>query len=219
MDIAALWDRLAAALQSVSQTELLLLTFFAMLCGWFGTMLVRRSVPFGRVVSTLGTLALTAILLTVVLQLSALDPRMDFARPAFGAEQTVSGGETRVELARDGHFWLDAQVNGVRANFLVDTGATLTAISDGLAREAGLEPRDGAFQVRLQTANGSVPAAVTSIDSLSFGNIEANNLDAVIAPSLGTTNVLGMNMLSRLGSWRVEGDTLILVPEATPANN
>ena len=36
----------------------------------------------------------------------------------------------------------------------------------------------------------------------------------VIAPNLGRTNVLGMNVLSRLSSWRVEDNTLILVPNA-----
>ena len=45
-----------------------------------------------------------------------------------------------------------------------------------------------------------------------FGNVAARGLDAIIAPGLGQTNVLGMNLLSRLASWRVEGDTLILVP-------
>lgn len=66
----------------------------------------------------------------------------------------------------------------------------------------------------LSTANGTVAAELTSIDNLSFGNIEAHGLDAVIAPNLGRTNVLGMNFLSRLESWRVEGRDMILVPAA-----
>ena len=44
------------------------------------------------------------------------------------------------------------------------------------------------------------------------GNVVARGLDTVIAPGLGNTNVIGMNLLSRLASWRVEGQTLILVP-------
>ena len=46
----------------------------------------------------------------------------------------------------------------------------------------------------------------------SFGNVEASGIDVVIAPNLGQTNVLGMNVLSRLAGWRVEDRTLILVP-------
>jgi aspartyl protease family protein len=47
---------------------------------------------------------------------------------------------------------------------------------------------------------------------LRFGNVAAHGLDAIIAPGLGPTNVVGMNLLSRLSSWRVENNVLILVP-------
>jgi aspartyl protease family protein len=52
---------------------------------------------------------------------------------------------------------------------------------------------------------------------LHFGNVTARGLDAIIAPGLGQTNVVGMNLLSRLASWRVEGNTMILVPKAADA--
>jgi aspartyl protease family protein len=117
-----------------------------------------------------------------------------------------------VKLAPDGHFWLRAEINGSPADFLVDTGATLTAVSTETAARVGLEPREGGLPVRMQTANGAVAAQITTIDELRFGNVAARGLDAVIAPGLGPTNVLGMNLLSRLASWRVEGDTMILVP-------
>jgi aspartyl protease family protein len=53
---------------------------------------------------------------------------------------------------------------------------------------------------------------VATIDELRFGNVAARGLDTVIAPNIGPTNVIGMNLLSRLASWRVENGTLILVP-------
>ena len=163
--------------------------------------------------ATVCTLALAVILVVVVLQVSRFDPRLDIAVPELGLpEQTVAGGETRVPLAPDGHFWIDATVNGTRAAFLVDTGATLTAVSPGLAERAGLKPRTGGVPVRISTANGTVTADITTIDTLRFGNVKAGGLDAVIAPNIGQTNVVGMNFLSRLASWRVEGRTLILVP-------
>ena len=64
----------------------------------------------------------------------------------------------------------------------------------------------------LGTANGTVTAELTTVTKLAFGNIEAEGLDAVIAPNLGRTNVLGMNFLSRLEGWRVENGDLILDP-------
>ena len=66
--------------------------------------------------------------------------------------------------------------------------------------------------MRMQTANGTVAAELTTIDELRFGNVAARGLDAVIAPGLGPTNVIGMNFLSRLSSVRLEDETMILVP-------
>ena len=66
--------------------------------------------------------------------------------------------------------------------------------------------------VQLRTANGVMPAQLTTIDELAFGNVVARDLDAVIAPGMSGMNVLGMNFLSQLQSWRVENNTLVLVP-------
>jgi aspartyl protease family protein len=86
-------------------------------------------------------------------------------------------------------------------------------VSQDVAAAAGLEARRGGIPVRITTANGPINASISSAESLSFGNVEARGIDVVIAPNLGRTNVLGMNVLSRLASWRVEDNTLILVPD------
>src|SRR3546814_10399038 len=64
----------------------------------------------------------------------------------------------------------------------------------------------------MKTANGTVRADAGTIDRLEIGGIEARKLKVVISPGLGDTDILGMNFLSALESWRVEGRTLILVP-------
>lgn len=213
MEPSQLWDHVAQTIAAIPQSGLLMMAVGAMMVGWLGSLMVRKSVPLGRLVSTLGTLFLVGILVTVVLQLSRFDSRLDFSMPQMGLpEQVVDGGETRVPLAPDGHFWLEAELNGEPARFLVDTGATLTAVSGSLAERAQLEPRQGGIPVRIQTANGGMTAEIATVDELRFGNVSARGLDAVIAPSLGETNVIGMNLLSRLASWRVEQNTLILVP-------
>ena len=168
----------------------------------------------GRACAARGsTLVLVGVLAIVVLQLSRFDPRLELAVPELGLpEQTVTGGETRVPMAPDGHFWLRTRVNGEPVDFMVDTGATLTAVSAETAQRAGLEPQPGRMPVVVNTANGSIAANLTTIEDLRFGNIAASGLDAVIAPNLGRTNVLGMNFLSRLQSWRVEGQTMIIAP-------
>ena len=73
-------------------------------------------------------------------------------------------------------------------------------------------PRVGIAPVVLRTANGAAPAETGKIDELKVGNIVARNLRIVTSPGLGGLDVLGMNFLSKLESWRVEGRTLVLVP-------
>ena len=213
MDPAAIFDQIAMMIREIPQSGLLMAAIAAMAAGVLGSMLISRVPALGRFLRLASTLSLMAILVLVVLQLSRLDPRFSMAVPELGLpEQVVQGGETRVPLSRDGHYWLDAEVNGQRFPFMVDTGATLTAVSERTAQIAGLEPRDGGLPIRLQTANGAVAAHLTNIESLRFGNVAANGLDAVIAPGLGETNVIGMNLLSRLASVRIEQGELILVP-------
>jgi aspartyl protease family protein len=213
MDLAPIWDQLAHSISQLPQSGLLLAAVAAMALGVLGTMTIRRLPALGRLLRAGSTFALMGVLLLVVLQLSRIDPRFELAVPELGLpQQVVEGGETQVQLAPDGHFWLRAEINGMPADFLVDTGATLTAVSTETASRAGLEPRNGGLPVRMRTANGAVAAELTTIDELRFGSVAAHGLDAVIAPGLGPTNVLGMNLLSRLASWRVEGNTMILVP-------
>lgn len=221
MDLHSAFDSLAAVIRAIPRSELLIAAVLAMVAGWIGSALVRRRIAFGRGLNLLSSLALGAILLTVVLQLSRFDPRLDIAVPQLGLpEQTVAGGETRVPLSPDGHYWVRAEINGKPANFLIDTGATLSAVSPAVAEAAGLAPRRGGIPVQISTANGTVTAKISSADRIAFGNVHAEGIDVVIVPGLGETNIIGMNLLSRLEGWRVEKGTMVLTPEkaaATPA--
>jgi aspartyl protease family protein len=212
MDLEPVFQAVADTLRAIPRSELLIAALAAMTLGWIGAVVARRS-ALGGILRIASSLALGLILLTVVMQLSRFDPRFDVAVPQIGLpEQMVEGGETRIPLSADGHFWVRAEVNGVSGNFMIDTGATLTAISAPLAERAGLEPRRGGIPIMLGTANGTVQAHVATVDSLTFGNVSASGTDAAIAESFGDFNVIGMNVLARLGSWRVEDNTLILVP-------
>ena len=212
MELEPVFNAAADTLRAIPRSELLIAAVAAMVLGWIGAMIAKRS-ALGGVLRLASSAALGLILLTVVLQLSRFDPRFDVAVPQIGLpEQVVEGGETRIPLSADGHFWVRADVNGVPGNFMIDTGATLTAISAPLAERAGLEPRRGGIPIMLGTANGTVQAQVATIDSLTIGNVSASGTDAAIAENFGDFNVIGMNVLARLGSWRVEDNTLILVP-------
>ena len=185
MELEPVFSAATDMLRAIPRSELLIAAIAAMVLGWIGAAVAKRS-ALGGILRIASSLALGLILLTVVLQLSRFDPRFDVAVPQIGLpEQVVDGGETRIPLSPDGHFWVRAKVNGVDGNFMIDTGATLTAISAPLAERAGLEPRRGGIPIMLGTANGTVQAHVATVDSLTFGNVNASGTDAAVAESFG----------------------------------
>jgi aspartyl protease family protein len=176
-------------------------------------MLLQRIPVVGRIVRFAISLGLFAFLIFILLQQAPYQPELSRLTAKLGIDdQQVSGRELRVKMAPDGHFWVIATINGVKARMLIDSGATVTAISQQTAHDAAVETGAGIAPVMLQTANGVAPARTGSVDELKVGNLVARNLRIVTAPGLGGLDVLGMNFLSRLESWRVEGQTLILVP-------
>lgn len=124
----------------------------------------------------------------------------------------AEGQMLRVPVAADGHYWVEATINGTPARFMIDSGATFTALSETAARAAGLNYDVGEPGVVMTTANGKVAARRSSIGTLAIGPIRASDLPVVVSPAFGEMNVIGMNMLSRLKSWGVEGGEMVLRP-------
>lgn len=204
---------LAPLTQYLLGQPLLALALLSMALVLVGGLLRHLSRTLGGLIRGAGHVGLFGALLLTVLQIVRVSQGVDIALPQLGMPgQAISGKETRVPIARDGHFWVDARVNGTPQRFLVDTGATVTAIAPDLASEARVREQPMRQPILLRTANGTVAAQLVTIDEIRIGNVVARDLDAVVAPGMEGTSVLGMNFLSRLASWRVEGRTLILVP-------
>lgn len=126
--------------------------------------------------------------------------------------QTVADGAAlRIRKSSDGHFWVNVSINGNEEPFLIDSGATVTALSVGAALRSDVEPGHG-YPMILNTANGPISANRAEAQTLVVGTIRRDNMPVVIAEEFGGTNVLGMNFLSSLSSWSVEGDWLVLQP-------
>jgi aspartyl protease family protein len=121
----------------------------------------------------------------------------------------VDGQEVRIPISDDGHFWAEAKVNGQTGRFLIDSGASVTTISRDMARSAGIP--DGGQQIVVQTANGPAPAVQAYADRLQVQSISRSEFPVDINDR-DQTNVLGMNFLSSLSGWRVEGNYLVLKP-------
>ncbi len=128
-----------------------------------------------------------------------------------GVVQEQAGEELRVRQSPDGHFWVEAELNGEPVRFLIDSGATTTSISRAVAERAGIEARGG-LPAMVRTANGIVAVQRGRADSLRVGTIERRDLGVHVSEAFGDMNVIGMNFLSTLSSWGVEGRTLILRP-------
>lgn len=177
-------------------------------------LLVLFRIPYvGRALRALFSLGMLALCLFLVFQQAPFIPGIARVTESLGIDgQAVEGKEVRIRMSPDGHFWARATINGLEQRMLIDSGATITALSDRTAREASVEKRRGLVPLILRTANGDVRADTGTVNTLRLGDITARNLNVVTTPALGNTDVLGMNFLSQLESWRVEGRTLILVP-------
>jgi aspartyl protease family protein len=120
----------------------------------------------------------------------------------------TQGQETRIPMAIDGHFWVDARLNGHDIKFLVDSGATTTTVDRDTARLAGVEISSRRDQY-VRTGNGVIRVASGRADELTIGGITRRDVALEIADN-DDLNVLGMNYLSSLRRWGVEGRWLVL---------
>lgn len=179
----------------------------------FLIMILQRLPYVGRLFRFAFSLGLLAFFIFVLLQQAPYQPELARFTDKLGLDdQQVAGRELRVKMSPDGHFWVVAQINGVPRRMLIDSGATITAISEATSRQARVDTGVGISPVVLQTANGPATARTGKVDEIRIGNIVARNLRIVTSRGLGSLDVLGMNFLTKLQSWRVEEGTLILVP-------
>jgi aspartyl protease family protein len=119
----------------------------------------------------------------------------------------VEGAEVVLQRAPDGHFHWPARVNGVPVDFLVDTGATSTALPKALAERLRLE---AIGSVRTETAGGAVRASVAKVDLALDGGVTVERLPVTVLPDLSGP-LLGMDVLGHLhfsqgaGELRIQG--------------
>jgi aspartyl protease family protein len=121
----------------------------------------------------------------------------------------TEGRVTRIPMAIDGHFWVHARLNGENVRFLVDSGATMTTIDRQTARDSGVKVSPRADEY-VRTGNGIIRVARGRADELTVGDIVRKDVGLQVADN-DDLNVLGMNYLSTLSRWGVEGRWLILV--------
>ncbi len=124
----------------------------------------------------------------------------------------VSDGYTvEVPLGQDGHYHVDADINGRSVAVLVDTGASVVALTAEDADAAGIFVSDADFTGRILTANGSARVAPVVLDEVSIGDITVRDVRAVVSePGALSVSLLGMTFLNQLDRVDMRSGTLIL---------
>jgi aspartyl protease family protein len=121
----------------------------------------------------------------------------------------VEGSTVKIPISEDGHYWVQASLNGQNVRFMVDSGASITTIDEDTAASAGVAAEGR--RVMVNTANGAAWMTQATADRLEVGTIVRSDFPVDIS-SQEDMNLLGMNFLSTLRGWRVEGNTLVLQP-------
>ena len=134
------------------------------------------------------------------------------APPAMPQSQSRTPGRT-VVIPRDsrGHFQVDGRVDGKRIGFMVDTGASVIALTARDAARLGIRPTSREFTAEVKTANGTVRAARTLLNRVEIDDVTVRDVAALVVPDEALSeNLLGLSFLSRLRRFEYSNGKLVL---------
>jgi len=136
-------------------------------------------------------------------------PRANVAVPPRGADRPVAN-VLQYHADASGHFFVDAAVNGTTIRFLVDTGASLVALSPEDARAAGISDGLLDFSQTINTANGQTHAAQATLRSVRLEQMEMLDVPAVVMQQAMPISLLGMSFLKRLDGYSIHDGVLTI---------
>lgn len=129
------------------------------------------------------------------------------------AEQTESdwyAGDHSLTREFDGHFYADAHVDGASVRMMVDTGASVIALTGEDAMAIGLDWSDEEVRNIGSGASGAVYGVPTMLDQVEIGGLAQQNVRAVIIPEGLDISLLGQSYLSKINNVRIEDDQMVL---------
>lgn len=121
-----------------------------------------------------------------------------------------AGDETVLERQPGGHFFANVDVNNTEIRFIVDTGATGIALTGEDAEALGFTWQDDELRVVGRGVGGDVHGKPVKLRSVQLGDLEAQNIDAVIIPRGLDVSLLGQSFLSKASSVRIENDEMVI---------
>jgi aspartyl protease family protein len=122
----------------------------------------------------------------------------------------VEDAERQIPISDDGLFHVDASLNGQAVDFVVDSGANTTILTQADARRLGFEPGKMHFRQKLVTANGEAPLAMVTITTLTLGGKSYANVRVAIIGNAGGVSLLGQDMIARLHGFSIADGVLTL---------
>lgn len=153
--------------------------------------------------------------ITIVGAAQAVDaarPPAPELRAAVAMTPEAMGQTASVAKAGDGHYWAEADVNGTRVRFLVDTGASTVALTLADAQRLGLQTDKLDYDRSVVTASGQTRAAAVTLGEISVAGARMNDVEALVIESGLESSLLGMSYLGRLASFEATRTALILRP-------
>jgi aspartyl protease family protein len=121
------------------------------------------------------------------------------------------GRMVEIRAGAHGHYYASAEINGRSVDVMVDSGASIVALTWDDAGRAGLYIRDSDYTQRVNTANGPARIAPVMLDRVSIGDITVRNVPAAVSePGKLTTSLLGMSFLNRLQRVDMRSGVLVL---------
>lgn len=133
------------------------------------------------------------------------------ARVSPAPEDVLPSNAANIRRESDGHFWTWADVDGSSLKFLVDTGASVVALTRHDAKRLRINLDELVYDNTVTTAGGEVMSASIRLDRISIGNVALKNIDAVILEEdVLESSLLGMSFLGELYSYEFKGNTMII---------
>lgn len=119
-------------------------------------------------------------------------------------------GEVRLGRAGDSHFYAEAEIDGTNIRMMVDSGASIVALTRADAEAIGIDVDRLPIAGTARTAGGDVPMRTVMLGSVAVDGIEVRGVRAAVVDADMGVSLLGQSYLSKLGAVEVEGDTMTL---------
>lgn len=121
-----------------------------------------------------------------------------------------SGGEVRLGRSGDSHFYADTNIDGTNVRMMVDSGASIIALTRSDAEAIGIDVDRLPIGGMARTAGGDVPMRTVMLDSVEVDGLEVRQVQAAVIDTDMGVSLLGQSYLAKLDAVNVEGDTMTL---------